>query len=308
MSKYYNEKFAKESSRNETKLETVLDILSKEIYKHGGRGFTVEVNAEVTKYKIKKSIMWTSFWSENTDVKYIHFFNNEKYNKADLDISISKELENKLPSGITITKTTPVILYDTRDFRQNRLWNYIKHKDELTKFDENEYFELDNPEIVEGRRVYLTVTDEYASKILRTAYVAECSFRSRLLIKYYHILKDIAVRMNLSKQNSFEIECDNVCYGYGYYDPRDPKMVSFEEFEMESLSSRTQLYGMALAILEMLEKDTDCIGSKINCTISYESGRGHCVSPEKREIGVIHVWYDRRDKPVPPKKELKSWD
>lgn len=314
MNKNFIANFIKNASRNEMTLETVLDIISKEAYKHAGRGFTVEVNAEVTNYKIKKSVMWTSFWAENTDVKYINSFHigKEQRNKVDLDISISKELENKLPLGITITKTTPVVLYDTRDYRKRRYYkDEIIHKDNIPKYNEGDYVELDNPEIVEGRRVYLTITDECASKILGKAYVAEYLFRNRLLIKYAHILKDIALRLNLSNHHTFDIQCDGVYYCYNFGDcGYDVMKVLFEEFEMENLSSYTQLYGMALAILEILEKEPDCIGSEINCTISNEPQDHRYLSEKDRKIDVIYVWYDRRVKsvpPQPPQKELKSW-
>ena len=265
---------------NEMGIKEVLDKIYKEIVARAGKGFTIEVNSEVTKFNTWKEYgMLAVVKKKRTDIKYVRPSYHENP-----DISISKKVENELPTGITIKKTLPVVLYDTQ----------------------NEYF-VSNQVYVEGHRVYLTVTDEYASKILSEVYTSECLFRDRLLKKHAHILKDIALRLDLSKpaiNKTFEVLYDGIYYAYN---DRDGcyfvTKVLFEEFEMDNLSSYTQLYGMALAILEILEKDPDCICSEINCEISINS-------PSSRMKDGIHVLFGRKVKPEPtqpPKKELKTW-
>lgn len=306
----------------------LLDRIHEIIPSKLGKGFTLEANAEVTKYvvyKWKAPSLIASIIDDDAkdtlivskirkDVKYLSSFNRDAHrtynlhlssNNVDLDFSISQDIENKLPRGITISKTLPVVLHDTRDFYES-VGTAPCHKDTLKDFQLKYMHPIKHPEYIEGRRVYLTVTDEYASRIFEEKCCRELAFRDILLTKYENILKEIAnyflsychiPRLTFTVGYSgIGVWWNSGDYTYG------GRGFSFKDWEMRNLNSYVELYGMAFALIETV-KTIDPNWNHADF-ILYE--REATINIDNREHILIHY-------KLPPQtiveesKKLKEW-
>lgn len=229
---------------NEIRIDEVLNKIHTEILNRLGNGFTVEISAEVAKY-----LEWTEPWSSYStakkrrfDMKYINSFEVDgHYHGVDLDIAISEKIEKELPSGITIHKSPLAVLIEQPDQNKSSLGNPVY--------------------LVEGYRVFLTVSDEYATQILLKQYRGECLFCQRLLTKYENILLEIAAYFVNSSTRidshriDFRVDSRSVSIvwnaGGGM---NDGKTFSFEDWEMRPLRSAVEQYGMALALVATIRK------------------------------------------------------
>lgn len=274
----------------EISINELLDKIQEEVLKRAGKGFTIEVNAEITKYDVytRKS---PPFWSEGewawklyqskTDEKYLSEFQRniddiyyyDRVERVDMDVSISREVENQLPKGIVIRKTSSMVLYDGRDYflktLQNGVEKYIhirrleeerkKHGQKLTLTEEKKGRRTN---YIEGRRVYITVTDEYAARVFNEVCDSKYTFRNLLLSKYDHILTEIASTWGYplhgyspKKELHFEVSSSKVrlrgmyVADMGY----DWSIICFKDFGMRDLTSHEQLYGMAIAVIDTLK-------------------------------------------------------
>lgn len=290
--------------------EEELNKIHAEILRRKGKGFTVEVNAIVDLHEVYRRDRYINP-RRQWDSKFCSIFHrnsDKKAERVDLDVSISPEVERKLPLGMTVKKTAPTVLYDNRNYLQYN--GYDKHKDDLKYYELEKAVPLDRNDYKEGRRVYLTVTDECASKVLRNVFSTESSFRDLLLQKHSRILKEIIVKMDLPHRCGFQVECDRVRWneyiGSSEYDFVE---VVFKELGMEDLSSHAQLVGMALALCELLEKDFAMYGCDPRFSI-YSNQKGYRIWSNKQDYVYVTYVYLSKDKsvPPPPTKELKSWD
>lgn len=270
-------------------INELLDKIKDEILKRAGQGFTVEVSAEITKhetYQLKFPSLWDDLIKNKrefpwrliktiTKKKYISAFQRRREDKVesvDWMISISKEVENQIPQGITIYKNPSSVLYDGRDFSFNieRRLEHYRHLEKKNfrcygnQFVYDRYvYEVDGrkTDYIEGRRVYITVSDEYASRIFNEVCNSKYPFRNYLLKKHDQILKDIALKWSC---HGYHPHCDGQIFigfsgvrirgvyeGDGVY---DWDSISYEKFGMANLKTYEQLYGMAIALIDTKKK------------------------------------------------------
>lgn len=219
-----------------------MDLIECEVLKREGVGFTVELFPLIIKReKYVKKPSTTS----NPD-EYIWEWESSKpfgsYGEPDWDIKLDHISVDELPQGIIIEQTIPVVLLDERLVTSRRK----------------------TAEYIEGRRVFLKVSNEYASETFKQIYTdIGLPFRDRLLENYNHILRKIIVSINDDccgrkfSVNFEKISYDAKCEYYDEYDGLESYIGSddiyFSEFYMKPLGSVGQMYGMALAIIEKLK-------------------------------------------------------
>ena len=154
-----------------------------------------------------------------------------------------------LPQGITIEKDAPCLLCDerTEELHYRRKGKYLAA-------------------YLEGQRVFLTVSNEYASRIFKEVYAnIGIPFRDRLLSKHQDILNGIVEYLGTStyEENDFTVYKGSVDCSF-HSDP-----YYFKDVYMKPLSSIGQMYGMALALIETL-KEYDFEWNNYLYTISEE--------------------------------------
>lgn len=245
--------------------QDIVERVEKTVLQYNGKGFTIEVLPEITTHKTYKGYVPLL-----NSAKYAYrpdWFRSATYRGTSLEIAshlfkidwnavISKEVDisyNSLPKGIAINKAPKSTLLDDRDTSHNHL-GVSSHADYM-----------------EGHRMTISVSDEYAAKIFKEVYAdVGFPFRDLLLTKYGHILNKVA---NVLHDKSYYFTDDfAVKYGAGFFvdDSHagatsggltgfetlhyEPELsVIFTEFDMKPLASWGQKYGMALAIIETLK-------------------------------------------------------
>ena len=317
------------------------DILSKirtEILIRAGRGFTWEVNAEITKYEVytlKEPTFWEDIfkgeeeWTwklskEVRDKKYISKFcrrySPEDYglSNVDVDLSVTKDLENQLPYGINVLKKPNGVLYDGRNYRvvfcvgKNEVsssesieHHHLKHINKLGETENGYRWEFKGRKTcyIEGNRVYLTVSDDYANRIFNTICNSEYPFRNYLLEKHDQVLRDIALKMSCwgyypCCDGEFHIDFSGVSIrgsyegdGCGY----NWDTISFEDFGLTNLKTYEQLYAMAIALIDTKKKLAP-EWTKASFYISHSSDYVH-----------IDVMLPPPEPPKRPAVKLKEW-
>ena len=276
-----------------TRIEELLGRIQDEILKRAGKGFTLETNAEVTKYETYKrkapsiiscfvsdgNWIW-KFYRADTNKKYISKFqrriddalNYDRIDCVDWAVDISPEIEKQLPKGVIIHKTSPVVLYDGRDFVPNILSKGpMVH---IRRLEEGQRYKTEKDgrkaDYIEGRRVYLTVTDEYAAQLFNEVCNSKYPFINLLLTEYPHILKEIVKTWGRSHiftdEIYFKISYSAISLrgayegdGCGY----DWDTIRFKTFGMRDLNSDEQLYGMAVAIIDTVKTENSELGQAI---------------------------------------------
>ena len=307
-----------------TQIEELLSRIQDEILKRAGKGFTLETSAEITKFETFKRVApslfsciisdgsWTwKFCGTDANQKYISKFQRKKDDAlyfdridcVDLDVDISPEVEKQLPEGVIIHKTSPVVLYDGREFVPNILSNgTMMH---IRRLKENQLYGTEKngrkADYIEGRRVYITVTDEYATQLFNKVCDSEYPFVKLLLTKYDHILKGIVKKWGCSRrfahEINFKISCSAISLrgayegdGYGY----DWDTIQFRTLGMRDLSSDEQLYGMAIAIIDTIKAENSELSQAV-----------YKIKREKETVYVCGIVPDLIK--VETAAELKEW-
>lgn len=240
---------------NSTNIKTknnkiLMDLIECEVLKREGVGFKVELFPLITKReKYVKKISEPS----NPD-EYIWELESSKslgsYGKPDWEIELDNILVDKLPQGIIIEQTIPAVLLDER---------LVKSRRKTATY-------------IEGHRVFLKVSNEYASESFKQIYTdIGLPFRDRLLEKYGHILNKVVFYIDnyWCSYNRFSV-CSHDVFNYDSHawdvwlfhdtfcdnwenEEENYFEVCFKDFQMKPLSSVGQMYGMALAIIEKLK-------------------------------------------------------
>ena len=323
----------------DTSINELLSEIRAEILKRAGGGFTWEVNAEITKYEVytlKEPTFWEGIfkdiqeWSwklskEVRDKKYISKFcrrpspEDYRLSNVDLDLSVTKELENQLPHGIDVLKKPNSVLYDGRNYRvvfyvdKNKVsssepieHHHLKHINKLDKSENGYRWEFKGRKTcyIEGNRVYLTVSDDYANRIFNATCNSEYPFRNYLLEKHDQVLRDIALKIECSRYGMFEEIFRISRYGVdirGSYEGDgcgyNWDTISFEEFGLTNLKTYEQLYGMAIALIDT-KKKLDPEWTKASFSISHDN--------DKTSVCIDAIL----PPPEPPKRpaiKLKEW-
>jgi hypothetical protein len=209
-----------------------------------------------------------------TSEKYISTFQRwpdsiyddyDRVETVDWDIAVSRQVQNQLPKGVFIQKQSPSILYDGRDYRISfpstrqetsscvpipTKHSYLKHVRRWKEYDGNiDTYEIDGRKTpyIEGCRVYLTVSEEYASRIFDEVCNSRYPFRNYLLEEYDQILKDIALKWSCW---GYHPHCEGQIFiefygvrirgayeGDGAY---DWDSISYEKFGMANLKTYEQ--------------------------------------------------------------------
>ena len=117
----------------------------------------------------------------------------------------------------------------------------------------------------------LTVPDNYAAKVYQEVYAdIGIPFRDTLLTKHRELLKEII--SSLFSIHSVERNTVKWIIGYnGIVQLHPEECVSFEAKGMQKLQTEGQLYGMALALAEIIKEYFDAFLS--NHTIKISAGR-----------------------------------
>lgn len=310
---------------NEIRIEVLLSRIQDEILKRAGKGFAIEISAEITKYEIYKRkapsifacIVSDGVWTwqlcrTNTEVKRLSKFQRriddtiyfDRVDCVDWDIDISPEIEKQLPKGVIVNRTLPVVLYDGRDYVPNILSEgpmvHIRRLEEerkryghvITSTKEKEGRKAD---YIEGRRVFLSVTDEYALQLFNEVCDSRYPFRKLLLSTYDQILKEIALTWGYplygyspKSELHFEISYSKIFLrntyegdGMGY----NGHTIWFKTLGMRDLNSYEQLYGMAIAIIDTIKAKYSEL-DQVMYTIEHDkdSVRVHGVMPAQSVV------------------------
>lgn len=320
---------------NEKSINEVLSKIRDEIVEQAGHGFTVEINAEVTKYEVYKLKRFPSLgeelfknqheptWKFSKEVrnkKYISIFYRRVFTGdycvcgVDLDLSITKELETQLPYGIDISKRPNSVLYDGREFRVTGYAYdsevsstepvrsiHLKH---ISETDVGFRHEYDGRKTcyIEGNRVYLTVSDEYAKRIFNEICNSQYPFRNYLLENHDQVLRDIASKLVCyNYTNAFvcvtfsEVQIQSG--GFSGFDDGYPTIdINYGTFGLTNLKTYEQLYGMAFALIDTKEK--------INP--EWKNARIAVFKNEATSSVIIAAMFPPRE-PIQPTNQLKEW-
>lgn len=257
-----------------TKNDDLLNSIQSEILARNGLGFKVELSPILVKYEVYEiqnisctensdAITWVLLSEKNPNKQMYSQpgFKRFKYDQISIE---------ELPNGIILEKTSPCVLHDGRVASkfQRRKKKKVSYK--------------------EGQRVYLTVSNEYASRIFKEVYTdIGMPFRNKLLSKHQVILNEIVEYLGTSTygENSFTVyegAIDCSFHSDAYY---------FKDVYMKPLSSIGQMYGMALALIETLKK--------------YDFEWNNYLYTISAEDGCIHVDYSRSEELA--ESNLKDW-
>lgn len=308
-------------------VEEELNKIRTEILRRCGKGFTIEVNAEVTKYEIYRWI--TPLFGADTwkryktikDTKYIRSFDRKTHtcyqphsssNYVDLDVSISTEVENTLPTGLKIEKNNSTILIDERELVR-LIDGRCKHISAITKEDCIYQKQGWEARYIEGRRVYLTVTDEYANSVYQ-----EVIKENVFLTKHQHLLEEIVrgtdeifahgtidwhIGVNFSGIHTYGT-IKSFMSSDGWDGER--RYISFQDLGMKPLGTYEQLVEMTFAIIETMKN----MYPEWEATpLKLEDGKIAMVDKQYNDGGQIHIHYKKQQAPdIPPvTPELKDW-
>ena len=293
---------------NEITLPSLLNMIYNSIIQNQGQGFTVELNAVVTKYEtyyLKQSI-WdncTFTWKLDKKASSEKFF---KCHSSGLNwhISVPEELDNKLPEGIIIKRMPPQLIKDGRaDYEKRLSENKSKGFSTYISVHPNERVIY-----VEGRRAYLNVTDEYAYTIYKDAYQKEYNRIKKLSTifgaKHGYIIEQIvrkshkvfnfkSYNSNISSLVFLDVNYDNVTIESRHDGFSDTLFViHFEDLGMKTLNLE-QIPLMTIAIIETSEtmypewKSDDIPARVIDGKITIEP-RGTIF--RKREAPKLSEW------------------
>ena len=272
----------------------IVDYVERQVLMSNGKGFSRQLFPEITKHKALNGhvpLFGKKYWYR-PDILEGPRERAEEILKTcrleppvDWNAVISDDVEkfgNKLPTGITIQKSEIVVL---RDERIKEEW----HRPMSLTHDKANY--------IEGRRVYISVSDEYAAKVFKDTYTDPgVKFRDLLLTKYEYILKEVASSID----NNFRINKFETDFIMGEGSGIDIDVI-FKKFDMQPLGSWGQRYGMVLAIIETLKK----------YDLKYKSAvftmRAICFADRAFKTGMqVNI---RIPKPVETQtqKELKPW-
>ena len=237
---------------NQNKL--FINRIHSEILTRNGSGFTVELSPIIIKYEVyemqcnscaenTEDITWVLLSVKNPDAPIYSQPSLRQFHYDQINIE-------ELPDGIILKKTSPCVLYDGRvsSKLQRRKKKKVSYK--------------------EGQRVYLTVSNEYASRIFKEVYTdIGIPFKNRLLSKHQDILNEIVKYLGTStyEENNFTVYKGSVDCSF-HSDP-----YYFKDVYMKPLSSIGQMYGMALALIETL-KEYDFEWNNYLYTISEDDG------------------------------------
>ena len=225
-----------------TQINTILSKIQEEVFSQQGRGFTVEINPEITKYDeyiskcnlfakdSKKFYSWRRVWFDSRwiseeEISFLH--SGWKY-------SLPQSIAEMLPSGVILKKTAPQVLLNT-----------TKKEPTSNTFNRAKY--------VEGRRVYLIVTDEYAQKLFKDVFSnVGYVFRDHLLSKQADLLKMMVnkyIQVNgfdEEKYCSFRIKSDGMVAHY-------KDTIKFNNMGKNDLKNLGEEYGFSLALIEIIK-------------------------------------------------------
>ena len=229
-----------------TALDYILAIVHINIFNHKGSGFALEANPEIT--KVRRFKPYDKFFDKDGETIWKECFFGESLKNykpgiygSDLNVSIDDNIAKALPKGVFIKKTEPVILRDETTWNRPT-YNYGAHR-------------------VEGKRVYVTVTDEYAARFYKETYInVGLPFWDKLFNKYNHILTTITSSINpvllrFKSETKFIILPDEIHVSGNLIGPLDSvRYIEFAKLGMEPSSSAGYIYGMALALVETLKK------------------------------------------------------
>ena len=244
---------------------TIIDYVQKEVLSHNGRGFTIQICPEITKHEIYRSYTPLfgkakhaykfDLWGDTngfTSIGYLICTGYPSEWKAVISQSIEKTGDT-LPNGVAIEKEPRTILLDERETGRSKEGSRV----------------AGGYHYLEGRRVYISVSDEYAARIFKEVYTETgFPFRDLLLTKHEHILQEIASKIPNPEYHGKVFFVDNDCVGIGEgyrYDADFPHVtgrnkcyvdaIFFEKLGMKSLESIGQKYGMALATIETIKNN-----------------------------------------------------
>lgn len=240
----------------------IVNYVNSSVLQHNGKGFTIKVLPEITKnityeghvplfgkYTYRPILLDSGGYSHLKKCRR-KVNSLSPADQADWNVVISKEVSksyNKLPLGIAINKTPKSTLLDERD----------------TSHDHNGHIHY--ADYAEGRRVTISVSDEYAARIFKEVYTdVGFPFRDLLLTKHGNILNNVATTLHnsiyFSNENftkygvSFFVDDSHVGTSVGTTNHKEPETsIAFIEYNMKPLVSWGQKFGMALAIIEALK-------------------------------------------------------
>ena len=308
--------------------------LRRKIYQNEGKGFTVEVNAEVIKCEIyirKQPAFFTfdpkwtwKFYKTDKKTKYIESYDHSKVRDiyssgyelrspntyVHLAYSISSEIEQNLPEGIIIHKSDPIILLDERDFFRTKhdvLGKYT-HIDLINNV-ENIYEEERKAHYIEGRRVYLTVTDEYAWRVYREICDSITPCQNIFLTRHKELMEDIVRGTDEIFANhrgqyiSISYLDIDICVGYGDdWGLHKRRCVSFESIGMKPLSTHEQLIEIAFAIIGTVQSMYP-VWEAIPLTLEHEYEKIKIINNS-----ITILFRERRSNNTPSdNKKLSDW-
>lgn len=228
-------------------LKVLLKRIEAEVFSRNGSGFTWEISPEIIVTRDFTSLeKWFSKKGENPFYWKLHrTTRGGRYHLIDVSKDVDKllwiaeEIEKELPDGVFIEKTSPCILIDQTSLREPTHYH-------------------DHAIRTEGRRLYLTVTDEYATRVFREVYTdIGLPFRNLLLTKYRELLREIILEdLGYGKKSdlthtSITINPNAICV----WERSDSNIVTaFNTKGMQPLASTGQIYGMTLALIETLKE------------------------------------------------------
>lgn len=266
------------NGKTKEKYAGFMGIIENEILKRQGSGFTVELYPEVISAMRYEGVSRLFSDKNKWQLPVLdhdldeHTITNVLMYKVDLSCRLRHEVERNLPKEIVVEKSFPTVILDEREYKDPNRTGAKAYR-------------------IVGRRVYVTVPNDYASKIFRDTYInIGLPFRDVLLTQHSKILNEI---VGFTGTYRFTVTTHGITRGNfsfcGEDDPRD--YLTFEKLGMLPLNSNGQMYGMAMAIVETIKKQ---IPSMRDCILEMKRGTNN----------GIEVWL--RGKQEEP-KELKEW-
>ena len=232
--------------KKETKMEYVyiMQCIKSESLRRKGSGFTVELYPDMI-----GSTMYVGATKPFTDKKYWKFSSiNTAENTPDdhpLDAELkwgfhlTLALEIALRKDFEINRSLPTLIVDQRETREPRKGEKAYQ--------------------ITGRRVQLSVPDSYAIKVYLEEYAdIGLPFRDTLLTKHRELLKELILDRQLYFQSydKSELHCNAKLEVFRdrIYNTYRENCCCFERYGMQPLHSYGQVYGMALAVVEILRE------------------------------------------------------
>ena len=268
------------NDKNKEIYSQVMRCIRGEILRHQGSGFTVELAPDVrgvTCYECaERPFSGNRYWKKS-------MYHGFGFAPCDYNIRLTPAVERALPKEVEVKKSLPTLIQDTR---------YTKRPTSPT----------DKARRLTGCRIHLTVPDDYAAKVYREVYTdIGIPFRDTLLTKHSELLHWIASSVEHHTDNRdrhtpspFIIISDGI--DFVHYELG----CSFKNLGMQPLNSEGQMYGMVLAIIQVLRESHPEILR--NHTIEMD-----CLGPKQGNISEsdhIRVKFNYIES---PKQELKEW-